>query len=217
MKKKNIFKRIVSIVLAFGLLSGMSLQFSTAASAYETWGSNKLVNGVGQSGNYTRGYWMETNTSNSGWQDRVEDAMYAWCHTGSQGCGVYTSVWFIKTAKSSSVMDFYDSSLEEGTLGLTTHYAQAGNYESKVYPWNASSGLNWVWAMIEIDEAQSGVYLTETQKLAMVEHEIGHAFGLAHVNNPAVLMYPYADVCTATRPTADDCYGVNSLYGGYNP
>lgn len=51
----------------------------------------------------------------------------------------------------------------------------------------------------------------------MVEHEIGHAFGLAHVSKTSRLMYPHANTCTATRPTSDECNGVNSLYGGYNP
>lgn len=79
-----------------------------------------MISGVGQSGNHTRYYWYDTNSLNSTWRTRIENAMYAWCHTGSQGCGTYTSVWFNRTTtKSSSVIDFYASN----NLGNGVYYS----------------------------------------------------------------------------------------------
>jgi hypothetical protein len=43
-------------------------------------------------------------------------------------------------------------------------------------------------------------------------HETGHALGLAHVDDPAALMYPYYRL--GSKIAADDIAGVQSLYGG---
>jgi hypothetical protein len=43
-------------------------------------------------------------------------------------------------------------------------------------------------------------------------HEAGHALGLAHVDNPAALMYPYYTL--GQKIGADDIAGVQALYGG---
>ena len=193
-----------------------------SANAYSTWGSSKMTGGVGQSGNYTRCYWYDTDSLNTSWRNRIDTSMTAWCNTGSQGCGVYTSVWFTRTTtKSNSVIDFYEtSSLPTGVYGLTSLYTGTGSSSKRVYP-TSSSPINWVWAKIQISAStcnSEDYALTATQKRAMVEHEIGHAFGLAHVTKAkSRLMYPYADECTASRPTKYECNGINSLYGGYNP
>ena len=212
------FSTLTIIILIFSCITAFALQ----ASAYATWGNSKMIDGVGQSGNYTRCYWYDTNSLSTTWQNRVNNSMTAWCNTGSQGCGVYTSVWFThSTVKSNSVIDFYASSnLPSGVYGLTSLYTGTGSNSTPVYP-SSSSPIDWVWAKIQVNTSycDSGDYaLTTTQKKAMVEHEIGHAFGLAHVTTAkSRLMYPYANTCTASQPTKYECKGVNSLYGGYNP
>ncbi len=217
---KILSKKFISVLLTLLIICSSISVFGLSASAYSTWNNSKMINGVGQSGNLTRYYWYDTTSLNSTWKSRVENAMYAWCHTGSEGCGTYTSVWFKSTTtKSSSVIDFYASNnLGNGVYGLTSLYTGTGANSVQVFP--HSTPTNWVWAKIELatNTCDTGTYkLTTVQKKAMIEHEIGHAFGLAHTSNSSVLMYPYADVCTATEPKNDDCNGVNYLYGGYNP
>ena len=189
----------------------------TPAIAYNTFSGSKMINGVGSSGNYTRYYWVDTSSLNSTWRTRIDTGMYNWCHTGSQGCGVYTSIWFNKTTtKSSSVIDFYYALLPGGLLGYTQFYTGSGINSTEIFPYN--NPQNWVWSKITISSlADSGIY-NNTKKLIIVEHELGHAFGLAHVSTSYYsLMHPTIGTVSADKPTADDCYGVNSLYGGYNP
>ena len=51
----------------------------------------------------------------------------------------------------------------------------------------------------------------DTDLFTVAVHEAGHALGLAHVDNPAALMYPYYRL--GTKIGADDIAGVQSLYG----
>ena len=215
--KLNFFKKALLLSSVFLIVLPILITAAPKASAYNTWYGGKMIGGIGQSGNNTRYYWFNTSNFNSTWQNRIDDAMYAWCHTGTQGCGVYTSAWFYRTTTQSySVIDFHSSTLPNNVCGITTFYVGTGSSSVQVYP--ASSAQNWTWAKIRLATTfcDSGV-LTSTQKIAMVEHEIGHAFGLGHVNNTACLMYPKANICTANKPTSDECYGINSLYGGYAP
>lgn len=187
------------------------------ASAYVKIGSYQLSGGIGQSGNKTRYYWYDTSSFSSNWQSRVEEAMTAWCNTGSQGCGVYTSAWFKRTTtKSSSVIDCYSSSsLGSGILGVTTFYTGTGTNSVQIAP----SKSNWVWAKIRIATSTiDDLSYSKAKKRAVIEHEIGHAFGLDENNSmPSSIMCQAGSGRTAVKPSTDDCKGINSIYGGYNP
>ena len=50
-----------------------------------------------------------------------------------------------------------------------------------------------------------------TDLFTVAVHEAGHALGLAHVDNPAAVMYPYYRL--GSKIAADDIAGVQSLYG----
>ncbi|MCM1544432.1 MAG: hypothetical protein NC110_03950 [Ruminococcus sp.] len=199
------------------------------ASAYGTIHGYKMIGGVGSSGKKTRYYWVNPNSFNSDWQQLAVNAMYDWCHTGTKGCGVYTSVWFARTTdQHSSVVDFQkDNDLGSFVYGKTTLYKTAGESSPVENPYTNKS--NWVWAKCTINtyacnsgKSSSGkdISLTKVKKQAVFAHEVGHAFGLDDLlgnGNKSKLMYIGQYDCTALKPTADECKGVNSLYGGYNP
>lgn len=224
MNYKNI-KRMVSTVLLMVILCSCVI---IPVNAYDTINGAKMVGGVGQSGNKTRYYWVNSSAFDSTWQQRAVNAMYDWCHTGT-GCGVYTSVWFGKTTNQhSSVVDFQrDDDLGSSVYGKTTLYKSAGESNMIANPY--SNHDNWVWAKCSINvyacnygKSSSGqnLALTKVKKQAIFAHEIGHAFGLDDLlgtSNRNKLMYLGQYNCTVTKPTADECNGVNSLYGGYNP
>lgn len=44
-------------------------------------------------------------------------------------------------------------------------------------------------------------------------HEIGHAIGLGHVNDPAAIMYPYYSEAYPAALTSDDIAGARYIYG----
>ena len=222
-RKYGCWKRLLAGIMTVALFC---FSLSIVAGAYSTWTPAKMIGGVGQSGNHTRYYWIDPDSSfSSTWQQRIINAAYDWNHTGSQGCGVYTSVWIQKTTnKHSSVIDISKVSLPFSFYGGTTHYTEAGNPNSSIDLDIPSQRQNWVWTDIIINvklcnEGNSngqGV-LTAPQKRAVVEHEMGHAFGLRDYSGVYKIMHPFGNSCLATQPSADDCYGVNSLYGGYNP
>lgn len=172
--------------------------------------------GVGQSGNFTRGYWIDSSVS-AAWKDIAASGIKAWSNTGSSGCGVYTSVWFTENSKANSVIDVYNRYVDIDAYGCALFFAVAGDYNSGYEAYLLNYRKDWVWTQILIDESFCNYDLTYSQKLSVFEHEVGHTFGLAHVENRNLLMHPYGNECLATRPTADECNGVNYLYGGYNP
>jgi hypothetical protein len=51
----------------------------------------------------------------------------------------------------------------------------------------------------------------DTDLFSVAMHESGHALGLAHVDDPAALMYPYYRL--GSKIAADDIAGVQALYG----
>ncbi len=215
--RKKILKKIVSLILCLTLSFSIVSIVSPSVGAYATFSGSKMINGVGQSGNRTRYYWYDTSSLDSAWLTRISNAVTAWSNTGTQGCGVYTSVWMKRTTtKSSSVIDFYNGSIGNCIVGITSFYTGTGSNSVQIHP--DKSPQDWVWAKIILDTQLSDLgILTATQKNVLPAHEIGHAFGLAHVTNTAVIMHKNADEWTASRPTSDDCRGVNYLYGGYNP
>ena len=205
-------KKICYFVVTFAIITVSVVFCSPTVYAYNTYGGSKMIGGVGSSGNYTRYYWCDATTLSTTWQNRVVSAMTAWCNTGSQGCGVYTSVWFNRTyVKSGSVIDIYSANLSSGYYGYTEFYKGSGPSSIRIYP-SSSNPQNWVWAKIKIDTTDADYDMSNTtRKKTLIEHEIGHAFGLDHILNTARLMYPDPFSWTATQPTADE------LYGGYNP
>ena len=65
---------------------------------------------------------------------------------------------------------------------------------------------------MHFDGSESWRIGANTDLATVALHEAGHALGLAHVDNPQALMYPYYQL--GSKIAAGDIEGVQSIYGG---
>ena len=193
--------------LAFLLTLFLFGFISVPGFAYNTFSGHVLRGGVGNSGNNTRYYYLDSSAS--GYSMIIDAAVNTWNNT-KDNPGVTTPIWFKKTTtKSSSVMDYYaKNSSDTSVLGETLLYSGSGSNSVKINP-NQS---NWTWGKVLIyKNSISG--MTTTKKQGVVAHEMGHVMGLAHNNtDPKTIMCQTKYGRSVYRPAKDDCHGINYLY-----
>ncbi|CAG7645004.1 hypothetical protein PAESOLCIP111_04855 [Paenibacillus solanacearum] len=84
--------------------------------------------------------------------------------------------------------------------------AQCTNYREFIW-WG-----DYTSSVIDVNYSSMDGRSDEYNK-STISHELGHAFGLDHTNDPATIMYTYGNPSrTVTTPQADDINGVNNLY-----
>ena len=204
-KKKKLINAVILLVAILCVASSVW--------AYIVFG-HILIGGVGKQGKFTRGYWKDSTVS--AYSTLITNAMYNWCNTEYRHPYVRTSIWFVPSVKSSSVMDIYaqQSPPYPNVLAETQHYKYAYN-ETRANPYNE----DWVWCKIIIYRATFDNLSTDGQgtgnfkREGTISHEMGHVFGLNENNSmPSSVMCQLSSGRTVNRPSADDCYGINYLY-----
>ncbi|MGZ4111170.1 MAG: matrixin family metalloprotease [Tumebacillaceae bacterium] len=195
-----------------GVMSAIS--FTSNANAYVTLGA-KYVNPPLNMSYFNDCITYTYGTTQVSFYTAVQSAVSAWNATSN------TKVEMVQTTKQSdSVMDFHNYDLgDKNILGQTSFYVNS----TKVNP----TTTNWYWTNTYINSTGDwanlplGALYTNLNSLAknVASHEEGHALGLDHSTNMAVLMYPndssylYYGV---TAPGTDEVAGVKAIYGPLN-
>ena len=194
-------KKILATIMSIMMIVVLAIP----AYAYNTYNDHVLIGGVGKT-LLPRHYYIASSANN--FSSYIAGGVDYWNNTASNP-GVDTPVNFASTPF--STLSTVQLSAEEGassTVLASTSFLNLFNV-----PVSANSN-NWTSARITI---YSNVFdspgRTAAVKKAVICHEFGHAFGLAHSNStPSSIMCQLKYGRTATRPSIDDCNGINHLY-----
>lgn len=170
------------------------------AFAWNTFHQHKLTYGVGNYGNSTQRYWIDTSASE--FTTAINNAMNDWKNTTSFW-GITTPIWYtVTTTKSSSRMDIYqDGSGQTVWWGRTRQYNGTTVIDPDV--------TNWVWGRIDVSSDYSNYPGLRKQTIA---HEMGHVMGLAHTSMQVLMNTVIVNLTTINRAQPNDLDGINYLY-----
>lgn len=72
---------------------------------------------------------------------------------------------------------------------------------------------NWAYSIINLNTSEfNGSGITSSQKAAVVAHEMGHGYGLAHYETSGTIMYPHLVGMTVSSPGYVDRYAIDLKY-----
>lgn len=145
------------------------------------------------------------------WQNLIKVAVNNWMYTGV-GANDFYCQGYVSSGTSGSKMDWYARNSrfwgEDGdlVLGQTIFYSYSMN---EVLPENS----NWYSAELNLnDEVLRQDKYSNDDAIWVFIHEMGHGFGMAHVNNPNSVMHPYLEECNVRRVQKVDNDLLNSMY-----
>lgn len=168
--------------------------FLLNASAYNLLPYN-LNGGVGNWGNYTRSYWIDSSAN-----EYTHDIWVAYSEWTNTNHILRTPIsWKRTNTQKDGTIEMHGKYLDRQVLGMTEYYM----YGNKVKP----NQQNWGWSKITLNKNYNSTYL-----LGTIAHEIGHAMGLDHYT------YKYSVMCQKQhgREVAsaqhDDLSGINAKY-----
>ena len=176
---------------------------TTDVSAYNTYNQHKLTYGVGDYGNSTQYYWIDSSASE--FNSYIVGAMNDWIYTTSYW-GITTPISYKKTTtQSSSRMRIYQVSTPNEWSGNAEHYIGS----TKVDPFTT----NWTWGKVILD-VDFDYTIAENKKKTIIAHEMGHVVGLRHTARTDALMFEDVgnSYITINRAQPNDLAGINVLY-----
>lgn len=161
-------------------------------------------------GKYTRGisrvsYYIDYTSGTGYYEYLIIGAEHNW-----ENPGFYSPVNMVAASSNAGTMlDIYtrDSTFWGGDTnvwGKTRFYNQSENEQ------NPTS--DYIFTRIFIND--TAVHNMDASKIRkMIIHEMGHAFGLAHNNNPYSIMYPYDYGHMVSTVQQVDVNDLSALYG----
>lgn len=167
---------------------------------YRVWG-NRLVYGVGRYNRDAQLYWVDRDIGHRG--PAIANAIWHWNNT-SRTINIRTPVNYKHTyTKKKARLEFTGKKVADDTWAKTLFYKNKRAFK----PWEKKQ--NWVWCKVTI---ASDINQARNSVEAIMSHEIGHCFGLAHFDDKRVIMHSNIGQQRTNRPKAGDALGVNSLY-----
>lgn len=189
--------RIWALTFFMALLLTATSQKS--ALAYNTFHNHKLIYGVGNYGNDTQYYWIDSSASE--FAGNIKNAMENWKKT-TDYWGITTPIWYMKTSRHSrSRMDIiHDSDVQYQWWGRAVQIYQGSQIDPDT--------MNWAKGKVLLAHDYASYPNLKKQTIA---HEMGHVMGLAHTSMQAIMQDPIVNT-NITRAQPNDLAGINHLY-----
>lgn len=196
------------IHLAVAALTICALVFSSTPVTAAPFSGYRMDGGIGNIYMYIDGSGSPQATY---WQNLIKTAVNNWMYTGV-GANDFYRQGYVNSGASGSKMDWYARSSSfwgndgGNVLGETRFYTYS---LSKVYPWNSG----WYSAEFSLNNPllRQDRYSNDDAIWVFI-HEMGHGFGMAHVDDRNSVMYPYLDGCNVRRVQKVDNDLLNSMY-----